>query len=88
MPPDLQEPIRRQGLSPKPYGIVNKFVGPESRRIVFPDGKEQTISAVDANFSGYSIAWGELKSDPDLGEIWYEYGYYGCEGTVKSDCQI
>jgi hypothetical protein len=88
IPTHLQDPIRNQGLTPKPYGIVNKFVGPGSRRIALPDGSEQTISSVDGSFTGYSIAWGELKSDPDLGDIWYESGYYGCEGTVKSDCQI
>ncbi len=88
VPADLQDAIRRQGLTPKPYAIVNQFVGPETRRIVFPDGHEQMIASVDGTFSDYIITWGEFKSDPDLGDIWYDYGYYGCEGTVKSACQI
>ncbi len=88
LPADLQAAARRQGLTPKPYAIVNEFVGPETRRIVFPDGQAHTLASVDGSYSGYTISWGEFKSDPDLGDIWYDYGYYGCEGTVKAACKI
>jgi hypothetical protein len=88
VPSDLQDAIRRQGMTPKPFALVNRFVGPSSRRVVYPDGHEQTLASVDGTFTAYSITWGEFRSDPDLGNIWYDYGYYGCEGSVKSVCQI
>jgi hypothetical protein len=88
IPTTLQDPMRNQGLTPKPYGIVNEFVGPASRSVRFPDGREQVLASVDASFVAYSLTWGEAKSDPDLGDIWYDYGTYGCEGSVRSACRI
>jgi hypothetical protein len=86
IPGDLQDAMRRQGYVPKPDGIVNEFVGPGSRSILFPDGHQKPLPSNGADFTAYALTWGEFKSDPDLGDIWYEYGFYGCE-EIKSVCQ-
>jgi hypothetical protein len=84
----LQDRIRIQGLTPKPYGLATRFQGPASDAILFPDGHEETIPpAVGPDFVSDTMAWGELRADPDLGDIWYEFGYYGC-AEIKSVCQL
>jgi hypothetical protein len=88
IPPRTQDSIRRQNLTPKPYGLATRFTGPASDIIKFPDGKEKTLSAVDANFISDAVGWGELRSDPDLGDIWYGFGYYGCNPGLRDVCRL
>ncbi len=88
IPQDLQDAIRRQGLTPRPHGLAVRFQGPAGDLIRYPDGREVPISAVDANHIVDAVVWGEFRTDPDLGDIWYEYGYYGCDGSVRSVCRL
>jgi hypothetical protein len=87
IPPQLQEVIRAHGFTPKPYGLATRFQGPASHTIRFPDGHEETQFSVGNEKIVDTVDWAELRSDPDLGEIWYEYGYYGCE-EIRSVCQL
>lgn len=84
----LQDRIRVQGLTPKPFGLAIRFQGPSSDAIRFPDGHEEIIPpVVGPDVVSDTMTWGELRADPDLGDIWYEFGYYGCE-EIKSVCQL
>jgi hypothetical protein len=87
IPVDVQDAMRRQGHIVRPDGIVNQFVGPGKRAIRYPDGHEKALPANEADFTTHTLIWGELKSDPDLGDIWCEYGVYGCD-EIKKACQI
>jgi hypothetical protein len=88
IPGDLQQRMRTQGLSPEPYGIAVRFVGPASRSIRASNGQTTPLRTSDATFSATGMVWGELKDDPDLGSIWYEHGSYGCGGIVSNVCQV
>lgn len=88
IPADLQESMRRQGLTPSSYGLAVRFTGPTRRWIRFADGHQTVIVDKDASAVVDGIIWGELRSDPDLGPIWFEHGVYGCDGTVRVVCQL
>jgi hypothetical protein len=88
MPGSLQDAMRRQGLTPKPFGMAVKFVGPATRSIRLPDGQMKLVRSSDAGYSTTGVVWGELKNDSDLGAIWFQYGAYGCEAEVRNVCQL
>jgi len=88
MPPELQQAMVRQGLTAKGYGVAVRIVGPTSRIVRLADGSTRTIAVGDASYEADVVAWGELRSDPDVGPVWYEYGYYGCDGSVRNVCQL
>jgi hypothetical protein len=81
---DLQDAARRQGLMVAPYGLAVRFAASPGDAIRYPDGREKTLPA---NPGGDALLWGQLRQDPDLGDIWYEYGSYGCEYT-NSACRL
>ena len=87
IPADLQDRIRKQSLTPMPYGFSIQLKGPASRTVRGPGGNERLLWSVDAQQSQLLLVWGEFKVDPDLGPIWYEYGLYGCDGVVRVVCQ-
>jgi hypothetical protein len=88
LPATLQDSMRRQGLASSPYGLAVRFTGPTRRGIRTPDGNERVIVTRDAAFQADGLVWGELRSDPDLGEIWYEHGSYGCQDSVRNVCGL
>ncbi len=88
IPADLQASMRRQGLMPKEYGIAVRFMGPTSRTVRLPDGTAKTLTSADVSYVADALTWGEARFDPDLGEIWYEFGFYACDGNVRSVCQF
>jgi len=86
VPPSLQSRITQQSLVAKPYAMVALFSGTTSRSIRFPDGREIDLGTISSDVQ--LLIWGEFKSDPDLGAIWYEHGLYGCQyPEVSSVCQ-
>jgi hypothetical protein len=84
----LQDQIRRQSLSATRYGLAVRFTGPDRRAIRLINGQETNVKERDGSFVVDVVYWGELRSDPDLGSIWYEDGNYGCQGEVRSVCQL
>jgi hypothetical protein len=88
IPADLQESMRRQGLMPSSYGLAVRFTGPTRRSIRFADGHETVIVDKDASAVVDGIIWGEVRSDRDLGPIWFEHGVYGCDGAVRVVCEL
>jgi len=88
VPMALQDAMRRQGLTPKGVGVAVRLVGPTRRAIQLADGGTKPIASADATYRADVLTWGELRGDPDLGPIWFEYGYYGCDGSVRSVCQL
>jgi hypothetical protein len=88
IPADLQESMRKQGLTPSPYGMAIRFTGPTRRSIRFPDGHETEILSKDSSAVVELLVWGELRTDPDLGSIWFESGNYGCDESVRNVCQL
>ncbi len=88
VPADLQQAMARQGLTAKGYGIAVRLVGPTSRVIRLADGSTRPIAAGDASYEADVVTWGELRQDADMGSLWYEYGYYGCDGSVRGVCQL
>ena len=88
IPVELQDAMRRQGLTPSPYGLAVRFTGPTSRSIRTPDGRDTEIGARDATFVVDVLVWGDLRGDTDLGSILFEHGTYGCEGAVRVVCQL
>jgi hypothetical protein len=87
IPQSLGEVIQTHGLTAKPYGLAVRFQGPASHVIRLPDGHDESVASVGADRVVDAVAWGELRADQDLGEIWYEYGYYGCE-EIRNVCQL
>jgi hypothetical protein len=87
IPADLQQKMQIQGLVPRPYAFAVRFVGPASRTIRLSNGQTQPLRNSPADYEIVGLVWGEVKSDPDLGEIWFEYGAYGCDGEVRNVCQ-
>jgi hypothetical protein len=85
---DLRASMQRQGLQPSQFGLAARFAGPTGRAIHLPDGRDQEIISRDSAYSVDGLIWGELKADPDLGVVWYEYGNYGCDGIVRNVCQL
>ena len=83
----VQELIRGQGLVPSPWGLVVRFTGPTRRTIRSPDGRETEVAARDATFVVDVAIWGELRADIDLGLVWFEHGYYSCDGSIRAVCQ-
>jgi hypothetical protein len=88
IPPELQATMQRQGLTPSSYGVAIRLTGPTLRSIRTPNGDTKPISSGDASYIADVVAWGELRDVPDIGPIWYEFGYYGCDGSVRSVCQL
>ena len=88
IPADLQQAMRGQGLTPKPYGVAVQFMGPTRRAIRTPNGGEAELSRRDATFQVAVVYWGEVRSDSDLGGLWYESGNYGCDAAVRNVCQM
>jgi hypothetical protein len=88
VPPSSQSDMQRQGLAWKPYGLAVRFKGPASRVIRHQDGTQVTLSTYDSNQVFSLLTWGELKQDPELGPIWYQYGYYDCNGPMSSVCRM
>ena len=87
VPTSLQQRMQVQGLIPKPFGLAVRFQGPASHTVLFPDGHKESLGSVGADFVPDTLVWGELRSDPELGEIWYESGFYGCE-EIRSVCRL
>ena len=88
IPADLQDAMRKQGLTPTAYGMAIRFTGPTRRSIRLQDGHETEILAKDSSAVADGLLWGEVRSDVDLGAIWFEFGSYGCDGTVRNVCQL
>jgi hypothetical protein len=88
IPPNLQDAMRRQGLTPAAYGLAVRFMGPTRRTIRQPSGSETVVIVRDSAFQADGLVWGVAKSDPDLGSIWYEQGSYGCQGSVRDVCRL
>lgn len=88
IPSDLQSAMRRQGLTPADYGLAIRLTGPTSRFVRLPSGNTTTISSGDATYVADVLTWGELRADPDLGVVWFERGYYGCDGSVRNVCEL
>jgi hypothetical protein len=88
IPADLQDAMRKQGLMASAYGLAVRFTGPTRRSIKTGDGKETEILVKDSSAVADGLYWGELRMVPDLGPIWFEFGNYGCQGSVLSVCQL
>src|SRR5262249_22844500 len=88
IPGDLQDAMRKQGLTPTAYGMAIRFTGPTRRSIRFRDGHETEILVKDASTVADGLLWGEVRSDLDIGAIWFEFGSYGCESAVRNVCHL
>lgn len=88
VPHDLQQAMQRQGLTPSDFGLAVRFIGPGRRAIRHTDGTEIVVVSTGADYSASLLLWGQFKTDPDLGAIWYEFGNYGCDGVVRAVCQV
>jgi len=88
IPDELQSTMRRQGMTPSGFGVAIRLTGPTSRSIRMADGTTKLVSSGDAAYVANVVAWGESRTVPDIGTIWYEFGYYGCDGSVRSVCQL
>lgn len=87
IPAELKTAMQRQGLVPDEYGLAVRLTGPTSRAIRL-NGGDRPISSGDSTYIADVLVWGEIRQDADLGAIWYEHGYYGCDGSVKNVCQF
>src|SRR5262249_53870812 len=86
VPTSLQNRMTQQALVAKPFAVVALFSGTTSRSVRLPDGREIALGTTSSDVQ--LLIWGEFKSDPDLGAIWYEHGLYGCQyPEVSSVCQ-
>ena len=88
IPPELQEAMRRQGLTASAYGVAVRFTGPTRRSIRTADGRDTEIGSRDAAFVVDVLVWGDVQADIDLGSMLFEHGTYGCEGAVRVVCQL
>jgi hypothetical protein len=88
VPPDLQAAMQRQGLAPTSFALVVRFTGPSRRAIRLADGHETELVSSGPDYSATLLIWGDFRNDPDVGAIWYQRGNYGCDGNVRSACQL
>jgi hypothetical protein len=88
IPQSLQDRMRQQNLRAASEAVAVRFTGPSRRAIRASTGQETELVSRDATFMVTGLAWGELRSDPDLGAIWYEFGSYGCQDGLENVCQI
>lgn len=88
IPTGLQQKARAQGLQAGPYGLAVRFTGPASRKVRLPNGSVLPVRDSSADYVSTGLVWGQLRADPDLGDVWYELGAYGCDGEVRSVCQL
>jgi hypothetical protein len=88
IPSDLQDAMRKEGLTPTRYGLAVRFIGPTRRSIRGANGKETDILVADSSAIADLLVWGELRTDADLGAMWYESGNFACQGSVRSVCQL
>jgi hypothetical protein len=88
VPADLQSAMARQGLTPASYAVAVRLTGPTSRSMRLPNGASRPISSGDAKYIADVLVWGEPRNEPDLGTSWFEYGYYGCDGSVRNVCGL
>lgn len=88
IPADLQSFMRRDGFAAQPFGVAAEYTGPASRSIHFADGHEVVVATRSSNDRAKLLVWGEFRSDPDLGAIWYQQGIYQCERAVQDVCQF
>ena len=88
VPGQLQDEMRKEGLNPSSYGLAVRFTGPTRRVIRAADGKETEVLVADSNAVADLIVWGQLRPDRDLGSIWFEFGNYSCQGSVRDVCRL
>src|SRR5262249_60874558 len=88
VPGQLQDEMRKEGLNPSSYGLAMRFTGPTRRVIRAADGKETEVLVADSNAVADLIVWGQLRPDRDLGSIWFEFGNYSCQGSVRDVCRL
>jgi hypothetical protein len=88
IPQTLQGSMQRQHLMPSSYGMAIHFAGPSSSAIQMPDGSVKLLGSSAAEYVVNVIVWGEFRDDQDIGPIWYEYGFYGCDAEVRDVCKL
>jgi len=88
IPSDLQGSMQRQNLTPSGFGLALRLSGPTSRAVRLANGDVRPLSSGDATYVADVVVWGELRTVADIGTIWYEFGYYGCDGSVRNVCQL
>ncbi|HKF78911.1 MAG TPA: hypothetical protein VKF59_22405 [Candidatus Dormibacteraeota bacterium] len=88
IPPNLAQAMSKQGLTASTYAFAVLFVGPGQRAIQLSDGRRIVLVSSDSTYSAMLLIWGDLRSDPDLGQIWFEHGNYGCEAAVQNVCLL
>jgi len=88
IPASLQMIIHKQGLRTSDYGFAVEFQGPGTRAIRLKGGEIKDLNSSPGDYESSGLVWGAVQKDPNLGEIWYEYGAFGCVGEVESVCAL
>jgi len=83
VPEPLQEAARRDGLVPSPYAWVDNQAGPARASIELPDGGLRDEVRIADGQPHPILVFGQVRSDADLGAIWYLGGEYGCLASIE-----
>jgi len=83
VPQALQDLARQDGLTPSPYAWVDNQAGPAHAWIEMPDGRSRDVVRIGAGQPHPILVFGQVRSDAELGSLWYLGGEYGCLASAK-----
>jgi hypothetical protein len=77
-------------MTPSPYAWVLMQVGPAKYTLVMPDGSSRVLVNLATGLPDQIIIFGQRKTDPDLGEIWFQGGDFAClkDPETKAACRV
>ncbi|MGI8562739.1 MAG: hypothetical protein ACR2MZ_04155 [Candidatus Dormibacter sp.] len=85
----VAELARGRGYLVGPYEWVYVLAGPDTVDLVKPDGTSQLLHSSGADRRIYTLSFGRVRDDPDLGRVWYEVGSYDClQYPVQETCLV
>ena len=90
VPQSIQTIAQGDGLQPSPYAWVDNQMGPAHAWIDLPDGTSRDEVTIGAGEPEPILVFGQMRSDAELGAIWYMGGEFNCLGGsgVRAVCGL
>jgi hypothetical protein len=66
-----------------PFVIVYSAVGPTDAVVQFPDGANKDLGGLRAGQTSTTVVSGSLKTDPVLGDLWYQTSVFECDRVLE-----
>ena len=90
VPQSLRDVALSDGLEPSPYAWVDNQQGPAHAWIEMPGGATRDVLRIAAGEPHPIMVFGQVRSDAELGAIWYLGGEFGClaDPRVRAVCGV